>query len=198
MKKPIVWRPSTAPEEWRGILTVKLPPETTLPPTPQEYQAALNLKVWGLVREEIAAAGADVREVGERIKAALPGAFVDLDEPSSWEDAILDSDQMMPLRGAVDLKREPAARPLLTKDELEEQAEMTLDDLLAVLGGDGGVRGADAGRPAGGSVTAAMAVTRPADYGKNNKVFTEEAAEKAREILRKKLAQLNGPVRPPG
>jgi uncharacterized protein YecE (DUF72 family) len=31
----------------------------------------------------------------------------------------------------------------------------------------------------------------PADYGKNNKIFTEEAAEKALEILRKKLAQLN-------
>jgi len=37
---------------------------------------------------------------------------------------------------------------------------------------------------------------RPADYGKNNKLFTQEAAEKAREILRRKLAQLNAGLDP--
>lgn len=40
------------------------------------------------------------------------------------------------------------------------------------------------------------AFVRPGDYGKNNKIFTEDAANKAREILRKKLAQLNAEIDP--
>lgn len=37
---------------------------------------------------------------------------------------------------------------------------------------------------------------RPADYGKNNKIFTEDAAAKARELLKKKLGQLNSGLDP--
>lgn len=39
--------------------------------------------------------------------------------------------------------------------------------------------------------TAPEAADRPAGYGKNNTIFTEDAAAKARELLRKKLSQLN-------
>lgn len=38
---------------------------------------------------------------------------------------------------------------------------------------------------------APQAAERPADYGSNNKVFTKERAERAREILRRKLNQVN-------
>ena len=44
---------------------------------------------------------------------------------------------------------------------------------------------ATASRPAGGGEE------RPADYGANNKVFTKERAELAREVLRRKLNQMN-------
>jgi hypothetical protein len=37
---------------------------------------------------------------------------------------------------------------------------------------------------------------RPADYGKKNKIFTEDAAAKARELLRKKLGQLHAGIDP--
>lgn len=40
------------------------------------------------------------------------------------------------------------------------------------------------------------AFVRPSDYGKNNKIFTEDAYLAARERLRKKLAQLNAEIDP--
>ena len=134
MKKPIVWRPSTAPEAYQSILTVKLPPETKLPPTPQEFHQAFNLKVWRLVREAIEAAGKRARwEVGEPIRQALPGANVEPDELDSLEDALMMSDQMTALLGLIDWEKEPAVRPLLTKDELEDFAAQELGELLESL-----------------------------------------------------------------
>ncbi|MCF1459503.1 MAG: PLxRFG domain-containing protein [Shewanella sp.] len=45
--------------------------------------------------------------------------------------------------------------------------------------------------PAAQEPTTQATENRPADYGKNNKIFTEDKANAAREVLRKKLAQLN-------
>lgn len=134
MKKPIVWRPSTAPSELQAILTVKLPPGTALPPTEREFRQAFNLKAWRLVREAIEAAGANARwEVGEPVKAALPGANVDPTDVDNLEDALMMSDQMTALLGSIDWDNEPAARPLLTKDDLEDFEEQTLGGVLAAL-----------------------------------------------------------------
>ena len=35
-----------------------------------------------------------------------------------------------------------------------------------------------------------MPTERPSDYGKNNKIFTHDVAEKARERMKKRLATL--------
>lgn len=43
---------------------------------------------------------------------------------------------------------------------------------------------------------ATQAPKKPKDYGKSNKVFTEDAAAKARELLKKKLGQLNSGIDP--
>ena len=134
MKKPIVWRPSTAPEEYRAILTVRLPPETKLPPTPKEFQQAINLKMWGLVRRAIEEAGSQARwEVGERMREALPGANVEPDELDSLEDALMMSDQMMGVLGSIEWEDETSVRPLLTSEELADFEAQTLDDVLASL-----------------------------------------------------------------
>lgn len=134
MRKQIVWRPSTPPSEHQSILTVELPPETKLPPTPQEYQQAMSLKVWGLVQEAVKEAGdRAVQEVGAAVREALPGANVEPDALNSLDAAIMMSDRMMALIGEVYLENEPRARPLLTKDDLEEFQEQTLWDLLENL-----------------------------------------------------------------
>lgn len=128
MEKPIVWRPSTAPQEWRGILTVKLPP------TPKEFQQAINLKMWGLVRQAIEESGDQaVWEVGERMREALPGANVEPDELGSLDDALMMSDQMMAVLGSIEWADETSVRPLLTAEELEDFEEQTLGSVLAAL-----------------------------------------------------------------
>lgn len=115
-------------------LTVELPPGTKLPRTPAEFRQAMNLKVWDLTRQAIEEAGDQARwEVGEPVRAALPGANVEPDALDSLDDMIMMSDQMMALLGSIDWANEPATRPLLTKDELEDFREQSLGTILEAL-----------------------------------------------------------------
>lgn len=124
-----VWRTAVS-----IALTVELPPGTKLPRTPAEFRQAMNLKVWDLTRQAIEEAGDQARwEVGEPVRAALPGANVEPDALDSLDDMIMMSDQMMALLGSIDWANEPATRPLLTKDELEDFREQSLGTILEAL-----------------------------------------------------------------